>query len=165
VTIDASLTPTGKSQVIDGFKCDEYRFTSSISMAEASGPNVRPEAAAMMKDVVMRMNGSMWVARDAPGSAEYRAFQKAMVESPLGSAAMGATGFSMPGMDKMMKAMTDVDGIAYLTEMTMTVDGTGQMADMMRKMGGTKIVTRVTSVKTEALSDDLFTIPAGYTKQ
>jgi len=161
--VDASVTPTGKSQVIDGFKCLEYTFSSSISMAEASasGP---PEMAAMMKDVVMKMNGSMWVAKDLPGAAEYRAFQKAMAESQLGTGAMGASG-NMPGMERMMKAMTDVDGVAYLTEVDMTIEGSGQMAEMMRKMGAMKIITRITSIKNDPLSDDLFTIPAGYTKQ
>jgi hypothetical protein len=163
VKIDSSLTSTGKSQVIDGLKCDQYTFTTSISMAEAGGPNAGPEAAAMMKDLVMKMNGSMWVAREAPGVAEYRAFQKAA--SSLGSSVMAATRFNMPGMEQAMKAMTDVDGIAYLTEIDMTIEGAGQMADMMRKMGAMKLITRVTSIRTDPLSDELFTIPAGYTKQ
>jgi hypothetical protein len=162
--IDASVTPTGKSQVIDGFKCDEYTVSSSVSMAEAGGANAPPEAAAMMKGLVMRMSGSVWIAKDVPGSAEYRTFQKAMAESRLGSPAMSATGL-MPGADKMMKAMTDIDGIAYLTEIVMTIEGTGQMADMMAKMGPMRITTRVTSITTDPLSDDLFTIPAGYTTQ
>ena len=88
-----------------------------------------------------------------------------MVESQLGSSALGATGLSMPGMDTLLKAFTDVDGIAYLTEASMTVEGTGQMADMMRKMGEMKVTTRVTSMKAEPLSDDLFRIPADYTRK
>ena len=162
--IDASVTRSGKSQVIDGFKCEEYNFTTSISMAEM-GPKGPPEAAAMMQDLTMKMTGSMWVSKDAPGAAEYRAFQQAMVASQLGPTAMGATGANMPGMEKLMKAMADVDGVAYLTEINMTIEGTGQVADMMRKMGAMRMVTRVTSISASPLSDDLFTIPAGYTKQ
>jgi hypothetical protein len=37
------------------------------------------------------------------------------------------------------------------------------MADMMRQMGAMKITTRTTSVKTDAVSDDLFKVPEGYT--
>lgn len=163
VKADASVTPTGKSQVIDGIKCDEYAFTSSMSMADATGSQMPPEAAAMMKDLTMSMNGSMWVAKDVPGIAEYVAFQKALGSSNLSSALMGATGVSIPGMDKMMKAMGSVNGMAYLTEMTMTIEGSGQMADMMKQMGAMKITTKVTSVNSDPLADDLFQVPAGYT--
>lgn len=163
VTLDSSATPTGKSQVIDGIKCDEYAFTTSMSMADVTGSQMPPEAAAMMKDMTMSMKGSMWVAKDTPGIAEYAAFQKALVSSGLSSAVMGATGVSIPGIDKMMKAMASVNGMAYLTEMNVTIDGTGQMADMMRQMGAMKITTKVTSITTDAVSDDLFQIPEGYT--
>lgn len=160
--IDASVKATGKSQVIDGVKCDEYAFTASVSMAEMGGAQVPPEAAAMMKDMKMNMAGSMWVAKDVPGAAEYVAFQKAAAASDIASAVAGAAGGNMPGMDKMMKAMSDVNGLAYLTEMTMTVEGAGPMADMMKQMGAMKITTRTTSVTTDAIADDVFTVPADY---
>ena len=41
VTVDASVKPTGKSQTIDGFKCDEYAFTTSMSMGEMGGRRCR----------------------------------------------------------------------------------------------------------------------------
>jgi hypothetical protein len=47
--------------------------------------------------------------------------------------------------------------------MTMTVDGTGQVADMMKQMGAMKVTVRTSSIKTDALSDDLFKVPEGYT--
>ncbi len=163
--IDGNVTRTGRSQVIDGFTCEEYSVASSLSMAESGAANMRPEVAAMMKDMTVRLAGSIWVAKNVPGSAEYVAFQKAAVTSQLGSAAMGATGMNMPGMESLLKAMTAIDGVPYLTEIDMTIEGTGQMAEMMRKMGSTKVTTRVTSITAGPLSDELFTIPAGYTKQ
>jgi hypothetical protein len=162
-SIDASIKPTGKSQVIDGIKCDEYTFTTSMDMSAMGGAQVPPEAAAMMQGMKMVMNGSMWVAKDVPGAKEYIAFQKASAASDLMSAAAGASGVNIPGMDKVMKAMSSLDGMAYLTEMTMTVEGTGQMAEMMKQMGAMKITTRTTSVKSDAVSDDLFKVPEGYT--
>jgi len=160
VKFDGAVTPTGKSQTIDGFKCDEYAFTTSISMGDMG--QMPPEAASMMKDVMMVMKGSMWVTKDAPGVAEYRAYQKAMTAADLMSAAVGATGLSMPGMDKMMKAMQGVDGLPILTEMDMSIEGSGQMADMMRQIGSTHVTTKVLSVKTDAFGDDVFKIPEGY---
>jgi hypothetical protein len=160
--VRVSIKPTGRSQVIDGVTCAEYAFTSSMNMGEMGGAQMPPEAAAMMKDMKMNMQGSMWVAREVPGAAEYMAFQKAASGSDMAAAVAGASGVNIPGMDKMMKAMGEVNGMAYLTEMTMTVEGTGPMADMMKQMGAMKITTRTTSVTTDAIADDAFTIPADY---
>lgn len=163
VKMDGSVTPTGKSQVIDGFKCDEFTFTTTMSMAEVGGANIPPEVAAMMKDMSMIMKGSMWVTKDAPGGAEYLTYQKAMSSADLASAAAGMSGISMPGMDKMMKAMSSVNGLAYVTEMTMTVAGSGPMADMMRQMGAMKLTTKTNSISAAPISDDLLKVPEGYT--
>ena len=116
----------------------------------------------MMKGMKMVMTGSMWVAKDVPGAAEYIAFQKAARGERHGRGGVGAAGVNIPGMDKMMKAMASVDGLTYLTEMTMTIEGTGQMADMMKQMGPMKITTKVTSVKTDTIADDQFKVPADY---
>lgn len=162
VKFDGSVTPTGKTQTIDGFKCDEYAFNTSMSMADFGGGQMPPEAAAMVKDITMVMKGSMWVSKDAPGVAEFRDYQEAMTAGDLVAAAMGATGLNMPGMDKMMKAMQGVKGMPVLTEMDMTIEGSGQVADMMRQMGSMRIITKVISVKTDAISDDVFKVPEGY---
>lgn len=162
--MDGSVTPTGKSQVIDGFKCDEFLFTTTMNMSEISGPGMPPEAAAMMKDLTLLMKGSMWVTKDAPGSAEYLAYQKALSSADLTAATMGATGISMPGMDKLTKAMASVNGLAYVNEMSMSVQGAGQIADMMKQvMGAMKISMKTSSVTTEPISDALLKIPEGYT--
>ena len=135
----------------------------------ATGPSqwsigrMPPETAAMMQGMTMVMAGSMWVAKDVPGAAEFVAFQKAAASANLAAAAASASGVSVPGLDRMMKAMGSLDGMTYLTEMTMTIDGTGQIADMMKQMGPMKITTKTTSVQGDALSDDLFKIPEGYT--
>jgi hypothetical protein len=127
------------------------------------GAQVPPEAAAMMQGMKMNMAGSIWVAKDVPGASEYMAFQKAASGSDMGAAVMGASGMSIPGMEKMMKAMSSASGLAYLTEMTMTIEGTGQMAEMMKQMGPMKITQKVSSVSAEAIPDDQFKVPAGFT--
>jgi hypothetical protein len=165
VSVDATApAATGNSQVIDGLKCDEYTFTTSLNLAEATGGQLPPEAAEMMKGLTMVMKGSMWVAKTAPGAAEFVAYQKALAKTDLAAATLKMTGVSLPGLDKMMKAMTTVDGLAYLTVLDMTLEGTGQMADMMRQMmGGMKVTSKVTSLSAEAIGDDAFKIPEGYT--
>lgn len=161
--LEGSLTSTGKSQVIDGIKCEEFTFTTKMNMGEMTGRQMPPEAAAMMQGVMMVMGGSVWVAKDAPGAAEYIAFQKAATSGAMATAAINASGVSVPGMDKLIKAMGSLQGLTYLTEMTINIEGTGQMADMMKQMGPMKVTTKVNSIKTDAISDDLFKVPEGYT--
>ena len=162
LAIDSLVKPTGKSQVIDGIKCDEYTFTLSMNMGEMNpGGQMPADALEAMKGVKMNMSGSLWVAKDVPGAGEYIAFQKAAASTDLSSVMSGASGM-MPGMDKMMKAMGSLNGMAYMSEMTMTIEGTGQFAEMMQQMGPMKITTKVTSINTDPISDDLFKIPEGY---
>jgi hypothetical protein len=162
--VDMTVTPTGRSQVIDGITCTEYAFTTSMDMSEMAGPSqMPPEAADMMKAMKMNMKGSLWMAKEVPGAAEFIAFQKAANESDLASAIARASGMNLPGMSRMSKAMAGLNGMAYLTEINLTVEGTGQMAEMMQQMGAMKVTTKVTSVNTDPLADDLFKIPAGYT--
>lgn len=163
VAIDATIKPTGKSQVIDGIKCDEFMFTTTMDMAGFGGAQAPPEAAAMLQGMKMNMAGSIWVAKEVPGAAEYVAYQKAAATSDMAAAAATAAGIAMPGMEKMVKAMGSIDGLAYLTEMNMTVEGTGQIAEMMKQMGAMKVTTKTTSVNQAPISDDLFKVPEGYT--
>lgn len=163
VKMDASVAPSGKSQVIDGFKCDEYTFTTTMNMSEIGGANMPPETAAMMKDMSIVMKGSMWVTKDAPGGAEYLAYQNALSSADLATAAAGVSGVSMPGMDKMMKAMASVNGLAYMTEMNLTIGGAGPMADMMRQMGAMKMTLKTNSISAAPIPDDMLKVPDGYT--
>ena len=132
-------------------------------MGAMSGGQLPPETGAMLQGMKMLMAGSVWVAKDAPGAADYIAFQKAAASSDTAAIGAAAAGVSIPGLEKIMKAMSSIEGLAYLTEMTMTVEGSGQIADMMKQMGAMKMISRLKSVKTDPLSDDLFKIPEGYT--
>jgi hypothetical protein len=162
--VDASVTTTGKSQVIDGVKCDEFTFTTTVTMAEITGGQMPPETAAMLKDFTLVVKGSTWVAKDAPGAAEYSAFQKALAGSGMAASSMKVAGLNIPGMDTMLRARAGVDGIPYMTVMDLTIEGgSGQMADMMKQMGTMRITTKVTAINADPLSDDLFKVPEGYT--
>jgi len=155
---------TGKSQVIDGLKCDEFTFSTTMSMVEVIGAQLPPEAVEAMKGLSVVMKTSMWVTKDAPGAAEYSAYYKALGKTDLAAAALKASGVNVPGLDKLMKALTGVDGLNYLTVMDMALEGTGPMADMMRQMmSGMKITTKVTSISADAIGEDQFKIPEGYT--
>jgi hypothetical protein len=161
--VDVTLTPTGKMQTIEGQQCQEHALKMSMSMGEMMGAGqVPPEAAAMMKDVKMMMDGSIWIARSAPGASEFSAFNKAALESKLLGAVAGMTPGKSGPMDKLIEAWAAAPGLPYLTEITMQFEGTGPMVDAMKQMGGMKMVQKIASVSTDAVADDIFAIPAGY---
>lgn len=162
--VDISLKPTGEKRTIEGQVCDEHAFTLSLAMGEMmAGKEIPPEAAAALADVQMVMNGSFWVAKSAPGAEEFASFNKAAAESKLLAAVAGATTGASNGLDKLMEAAAQASGLPYLTEMTMTFEGSGPMVEAMKQMGAMKMTQKIASVSTETLSDDLFTIPEGYT--
>lgn len=153
---DVSLQPTGKSRMIGGVSCDEYTFTLSVDMASVPNPHIPPEA---MKGVTMRLNGSVWIAKSAPGAAEWTAFVRAALNSRLLSAITG-TGLE-PWMDKLFEVASTA-GIPYLIETSTRYEGSGPMMDTLKEVGTMKMVQKVT-VSTEPIAADLFNLPAGYT--
>ena len=91
---------------IDGVKCDEYTFTTTMDMARWAAAQMPPEAAAMMKGMKMIMTGSMWVAKDAPGAAGVPGVPEGARGERHGRPRRWApAASSIPGMDKLMKAM------------------------------------------------------------
>lgn len=161
--IDVSFRGTGKSRVVDGVKCDEHSFTIKLAMVEMGGQaQVPPEAAAMMKDVKMVMNGSVWLAKNVPGAAEFIAFNKLALASGLLPAVSGLVEMKpgqWGGLDKLMAASASAPGLPYLTEVMLTFEGSSQMADVLKQMGSMKMIQKVVSLSTDAVSDDLFKVP------
>lgn len=156
--IDVQFKATGNKRTIAGVSCEDHTFSMAIDMSQVGGAQVPPETAKMMEGVKMVANGVTCVAKEGKGVAEFVAFQKSAAQS--GIAAMG--GPAGGGMDKLMAAATSAPGLPYLTEMTMTFEGTGPMVDMMKQMGGMKMVQTTTAVSTDALAEDLFKAPADY---
>ena len=162
--VDGSFAPTGRSQTIDGVKVDEYAFTMTIAVSEmTSGQQMPPQAADMMKDLQMLMKGSIWAAKSVPGAAEYQAFQKAAVEANLATIlAGGVPGAPSNGLDRVIKKFTAAEGIPYLTEVNMTLEGAGPAADMLKQTGAMKITSKVTAISTDPIAADLFVVPPDY---
>jgi hypothetical protein len=156
--IDVEYKATGNKRTIAGVACEDHTFSMAIDMSQVGGAQVPPETAKVMEGVKMIASGVTCIAREGKGVAEYVAFQKNAAKS--GIAAMG--GPAGGGMDKLMAAATSAPGLPYLTEINMTFEGTGPMVDMMKQMGGMKMVQTTTAVSTDALSADLFKAPADY---
>ena len=161
--IALSFKPTGKKQVIDGQTCEEYEMAMAMNMADFAGQGqMPPEAAEMMKGIRMAMNGSVWIARDAPGAAEFTAYNKAASASKLLSAVIGMPPGKSGGLDKMMEAAAGAPGLPYLTELLIAFEGTGPIVDAMKQMGPMKMIQKLERISTEPIADDLFKVPEGY---
>jgi hypothetical protein len=168
--IDTSVKATGQKRDINGVPCTEYAVTMTMDMTSMGGrSDMPPEASAMFKGLTMKMSGSAWVAKDAPGAAEYATYQAAAAKVAIGAlaggggAGSGGFGGGLPqGMEKLIAGFAEAPGIPYLTELTMSMSGNSQVAAMMNQMGQMKIISRVTDVSTAALADSLFVVPDGY---
>jgi hypothetical protein len=162
--IDASTKATGKSRTIGGVACDEYVLRMGMEMVDfAAAPGMPAQAAEMMKGVRMVITGSVWVAKCGAGVADFVAFQKAAANANMAVALGGVVpGMQAGGLDRLMKSLSEMPGIPYLSELQMNVEGTGPMVDAMKQMGTMKITSTVTEVSTTALGDDQFRIPADY---
>ena len=160
--VDVKYTATGNKRTVQGVGCEDYSFSMSIDMAQMGGPQMPPETAKMMEGVKMIANGVTCIAREGKGVAEFTAFQKAATESNLMGALMGSSPGGGGGMDKLMAAAASAPGIPYVTEITMTFEGTGPLVEMMKSMGGMKMVQTTTGVSTDAIPDDMFKVPADY---
>ena len=163
--INVELKASGSKRTIENVTCDDHVFKVTMDMQQFSGQaQVPPEMATMMKGVTVVADGVSCVAREGKGVAEYIAFQKRAVQSGLMSVAMGMlpAGGKGGGLEKLMAAMASAPGLPYVTEINFSFEGTGPMVDMMKQMGGIKMIQKVTSVTTDPISDDLFTVPADF---
>jgi hypothetical protein len=162
--MDFTFTSTGRTQVIQGARCEEQVFTVRANMEEMGPPGqMPPEAMAAMKDVRMAITGSVWVATSGPGVADYVRFQKAANDAKMVAALTGVTPGQRGGLDQLLTAAAVAPGLPYLAEITMEFEGTGKAVEMMRMMGPITMIHRTTAVTTDPLPDDLFEVPEGYT--
>jgi hypothetical protein len=139
------------------------------TMAAGSGGALPPEAGAMLKNVFVRITGSVWAAKDAPGVTDYAAWQQAAGKVAVAAmsrvaAAPGSPAATMPsGVERLVTGFPEASGIPYLTELTTSLEGSGQLVALMQQMGQMKIVSKVTSISTDPVSADVFTVPEDYT--
>lgn len=158
-----TFKPTGQARSLEGMACEEHSVGLSFNLADVGAPaQVPPEAAAMMKDVRILANGSIWFAKSAPGAADFMAFQKAAADSKLMSALTAMSPAPSGGMDRLWAALQSVPGLPCLSEMSLTFEGTGPMVDMMKQKGPVRVLQKTASVSTDPLADDVFTVPADY---
>lgn len=151
----SSLKATGEKKEVAGKACTGYEMTASMPMA-------------MGKDMEMTMvmTGPVFIAKGAPGSADYAKFYIAAAEKGFianDPRAAKSAAQQTKGMTALYKAIAETGGIPYYMETRVKIEGGGPMASMMSKMmGGSAFSTTVTAVSTDEIPAEKFTIPADY---
>jgi hypothetical protein len=123
ITADVTVTPTGQSQTIIGYKSDEVLVKMTFTGTDTStGKTSR-----------MVLDMDLWLAKDVPGYAEYRSFHQKLGEK-LGVTAMQGTGMTdaLKGFGVDLKIvyekMKDFDGMSMKTVVSILPEGFDTLA-------------------------------------
>jgi len=146
-----SVTANGQTKEILGRACQG--FTVDISIPLTIGG----------ESVTMKMSGPSWVAKDGVGVAEYREAQKLLSQSGISTSPL-AQGPQGKAMVEAMKALADA-GMVLEQELKVTVEGTGQLAQVLGQQSAATVITKVTAISTDAIPDSTFALPDGYTRK
>ncbi len=152
--MSAKITPTGATKQVAGATCAVYDSNISVKFAMMQG----------QPPVEIVMAGPVCLSKDAPGRADFTQFyeyaaQKGFIFTDP-QAAKAQPGMAK-GMAQMLKTWADA-GVPLNSDVAISFQGEGMMAQMMNKMAGGKMITDTTKIEQGALSDDLFAVPAGY---
>lgn len=151
----SSLKPNGEKREVSGRACTGYDMSVSVPWAMGEG-----------MEMTMVMSGPVFIAKGAPGSADYAKFYLAAAEKGfIASDPRQAKGAAQQtkGMTELYKAIAETGGIPYQMETGVKIEGGGPMAGVMGKMmGGSGFTQTITSVATDHVSADTFEIPADY---
>lgn len=150
--IQARVSPTGQTRQVAGIKCTVHDMEVAVPM-EMGG-----------EKITFVMFGPVCLARDAPGQADMAAFYKAAADKGMffgDPRAARAQPGQLKGMTAMYQKMAAL-GVPLAQEMNIKFEGSGPMAGMMSKMGGTTMTTEVVSISSEAIPDSTFEVPADY---
>lgn len=150
--INASVTPTKETRQVAGTSCTVHDIKVTVPTTMGN------------EEVTFVLFGPICVAKNGPGAADFSAFFKAAAEKgfifsdPRTAKAQPGQAKGMAAMYKEMAAL----GVPLSQEMNFKFEGSGAMAAMMSKMGGSSMTTDVVSISTDAIPDSTFQIPEDY---
>ncbi len=147
----ASVKPSGQTKEVLGRVCQGFTLELVMPMTMSG------------ETITVKATGPVWVAKDGPGAAEYQAAQKVLAVAGLSMSPFGQ-GPSAKAMAEASKVLADA-GITMEQEIHITMEGTGQMAQVMGQVGDTTMKMTVTAISTDPIPDAKFVVPAGYTKK
>ncbi len=87
--------------------------------------------------------------------------------------ARAAAGFTMSSFAQGLESQATAEaqkvmaekGVPLEREMQMKIEGSGPMAQMMAQKTNMTMTMKVTAISTDPIPDEMFVVPAGYTKK
>lgn len=160
--IRASIKPNGQTKQFGSYTAEGYDM--EITAPAAMGGDKQTQ-------MVVSLTGPVWIVKEAPGADEYQRFYRTAAEKGWifgDPRAAKAQPGNARAMSEMYRQFAEIGGIAFESEIQIKMSapegsGGGFMAGMLARMGNMSATTRVQSVETGTLPDDLFAPPAGYT--
>jgi len=151
--VSAELTPTGQAKELMGVLCEEYAFVVTAPIDAKS-------------EVLFSLRGTVWIARQAPGLEDYLSFSRAALKAQFvfgDFESKSAVLALVRGQTELYRRVAALGGVPYAIDLAFKFDGTGMAIGLANKMASGTTYTAATTVDTQALPDDLFTIPQGWT--
>jgi hypothetical protein len=152
-----SFKPNGQTKEIAGKSATGYDIEVAVPAAFGGSKDM---------SMMMTLSGPTWIVKGAPGTADYTGFYKAAVEKGWifsDPRAAKASPGQAKAMAEMYRQLAEAGGIAYETDIQMKMGGgSGPMAGLLAKMGNVAFATKVDTVETGPVADDLFAPPTGY---
>jgi len=153
--VDVKITPNGTHKEIAGYQADGYDLTVTVKSQAAEG-----------MAMTVTISGPAYLSPEAPGAKEYAAFYSAAAEKGYffgdPRAARTQAG-NARGMMALYRTMAE-KGLPLESRHVIKLSGDGPTAGLFARTGGAEINSVVTSVSNDPLSDELFAVPAGYTR-
>ena len=146
--VKARLTPTTETRTIAGSTCTVHSMQVSVP-TEMGGEKIN-----------LVISGPVCLSKDAPGRSEFAALYKSGAFFGDPRTANAQPGHAK-GLAMLYREMASL-GVPLAQEMNVKFEGSGPMAGMMAKVGGSSLTTEVVSISTEPIADAIFEIPAGY---
>ena len=158
-TIEAQLTKTDQTKQVAGYPCTVHDISVSLPFSPTGH-------AGDGMDLTMTLSGTVCLATNVPGLADYQAFSRAAADSGFifgdPRVAKSPTGAAQAkAYAALTRKMADA-GMALESNVNINAGGDGPMAGMMARLAKGNIVTTVTKIETGALPAESFEIPADY---
>jgi hypothetical protein len=145
-----SIKPNGQTKDVLGRACVGYTFTVTL-------PETYQDEA-----LTVALSGVVWIAKEGPGVSEYREAQRAITAGGLQTRPW-ARGREDQVIADVVAAISG-NGIPMEQETRRRITGSGPIAQVLGK-ATLKTVTKVTAISVDPIADDLFVVPADYTKK
>ena len=158
-TLDAKLTKTAQTKTVAGHPCTVHDISVDLPFSPTGNPGDG-------MDLTMTLAGTVCLAANVPGLADYQNFYRAAADSGFifgdPRTAKSPTGAAQAkAYAALTRKMADA-GMALESHVVINAAGSGPMAAMMGRLAKSDITTTVTKIEVGELPADAFDIPAGY---